>query len=43
MEDTVASSDAQELFRITAYKFQEMAALALLNWGSVQINIDEIV
>ncbi|CAJ1973690.1 unnamed protein product [Sphenostylis stenocarpa] len=38
IEDTVASNDAQELFGIAADKFQEMAALALLNWGSVQMS-----
>jgi len=38
MEDTVASNDAQELFGIAADKFQEMAALALFNWGSVQMS-----
>ncbi|ESW08985.1 hypothetical protein PHAVU_009G091100 [Phaseolus vulgaris] len=38
MEDTVASTEAQELFGIAADKFQEMAALALFNWGSVQMS-----
>nr|KYP70205.1 Protein unc-45 isogeny A [Cajanus cajan] len=38
MEDTVASNDAQELFGIAADKFQEMAALALFNWGTVQMS-----
>ncbi|KAK8550547.1 hypothetical protein V6N12_039249, partial [Hibiscus sabdariffa] len=35
MADAVTSEDAQELFEITADKFQEMAALALFNWGNV--------
>jgi len=38
MENTVASTDAQELFGIAADKFQEMAALALFNWGNVQMS-----
>ncbi|XP_027356662.1 protein PHOX1-like [Abrus precatorius] len=38
MEDMVTSDDAQGLFEIAADKFQEMAALALLNWGSVQMS-----
>ncbi|OIV96472.1 hypothetical protein TanjilG_07864 [Lupinus angustifolius] len=38
MEDTVTSDDAQELFEIAADKFQEMAALALFNWGSVHLS-----
>ncbi|CAK9188195.1 unnamed protein product [Ilex paraguariensis] len=38
MEDTVTSEDAQELFEIAAAKFQEMAALALLNWGNVHLS-----
>ncbi|KAK7352683.1 hypothetical protein VNO80_18111 [Phaseolus coccineus] len=38
MEDMVASTEAQELFGIAADKFQEMAALALFNWGSVQMS-----
>ncbi|TKY74754.1 unc-45 like B [Spatholobus suberectus] len=38
MEDTVTGNDAQELFEIAADKFQEMAALALFNWGSVQMS-----
>ncbi|RDX69611.1 Protein PHOX1, partial [Mucuna pruriens] len=38
MEDTVTGNDAQELFEISADKFQEMAALALFNWGSVQMS-----
>ncbi|KAG5048394.1 hypothetical protein JHK85_009497 [Glycine max] len=39
IEDSVASNDAQELFRMAADKFQEMAALALFNWGSVQMSL----
>ncbi|KAG5244409.1 protein PHOX [Salix suchowensis] len=38
MEDTVTSEDAQELFDIAADKFQEMAALALFNWGNVHMS-----
>ncbi|KAE9609253.1 putative 43kDa postsynaptic protein [Lupinus albus] len=38
MEDTVTSDDAQELFEIAADKFQEMAALALFNWGTVHLS-----
>lgn len=38
MEDTVTNNDAQELFEIAADKFQEMAALALFNWGSVHMS-----
>ncbi|KAJ4906159.1 Octicosapeptide/Phox/Bem1p (PB1) domain-containing protein / TPR-containing protein [Raphanus sativus] len=38
MEDTVTGEDAQELFDIAADKFQEMAALALFNWGNVHMS-----
>ncbi|KAG6698199.1 hypothetical protein I3842_08G009100 [Carya illinoinensis] len=38
MEDTVTTDDAQELFEIAADKFQEMAALALFNWGNVHLS-----
>lgn len=38
MEDTVTSDDAQELFGIAADMFQEMAALALFNWGNVHMS-----
>ncbi|XP_038695360.1 protein PHOX1-like [Tripterygium wilfordii] len=38
MEDTVTSEDAQELFDIASDKFQEMAALALFNWGNVHLS-----
>ncbi|CAN6540360.1 unnamed protein product [Malus baccata var. baccata] len=38
MEDTVTLEDAQELFDIAADKFQEMAALALFNWGNVHMS-----
>ncbi|KAE9586447.1 hypothetical protein Lal_00044677 [Lupinus albus] len=37
MEDTVTSDDAQELFEMAEDKFQEMAALALFNWGNVHM------
>ncbi|XP_042509049.1 protein PHOX1 [Macadamia integrifolia] len=38
MEDTIASEEAQDLFDIAAEKFQEMAALALFNWGNVHMS-----
>lgn len=38
MEDTVTGEDAQELFEIAGEKFQEMAALALFNWGNVHMS-----
>lgn len=38
MEDTVTTDGAQELFDIAADKFQEMAALALFNWGNVHMS-----
>ncbi|XP_039059966.1 protein PHOX1-like [Hibiscus syriacus] len=38
MADAVTSEDAQELFEISADKFQEMAALALFNWGNVHMS-----
>uniref|UniRef100_A0A0D9X6E7 PB1 domain-containing protein n=1 Tax=Leersia perrieri TaxID=77586 RepID=A0A0D9X6E7_9ORYZ len=37
MEDTVASEEAQEIFQVAELKFQEMAALALFNWGNVHM------
>ncbi|KAL1210377.1 Protein PHOX4 [Cardamine amara subsp. amara] len=38
MEDAVTGEDAQELFDIAADKFQEMAAVALFNWGNVHMS-----
>ncbi|KAL5559747.1 hypothetical protein UlMin_035958 [Ulmus minor] len=38
MEETITSDDAQELFDIATDKFQEMAALALFNWGNVHMS-----
>ncbi|CDY58928.1 BnaC08g49090D [Brassica napus] len=38
MEDIVTGEDAQELFDIAAHKFQEMAALAMFNWGNVHMS-----
>ncbi|XP_022940270.1 protein PHOX1-like isoform X1 [Cucurbita moschata] len=38
MEDTVTGENAQELFDIAADKFQEMAALALFNWGNIHMS-----
>ncbi|RWR93074.1 putative heat shock protein 70 HSP70-interacting protein [Cinnamomum micranthum f. kanehirae] len=37
IEDIVTCDDAQYLFDIAAVKFQEMAALALFNWGNVHM------
>ncbi|KAJ4873899.1 Octicosapeptide/Phox/Bem1p (PB1) domain-containing protein / TPR-containing protein [Raphanus sativus] len=38
MEDAVTGEDAQVLFEIAADKFQEMAALAMFNWGNVHMS-----
>ncbi|CAL4926463.1 unnamed protein product [Urochloa decumbens] len=38
MEDTVESEEAQEIFEVAEIKFQEMAALALFNWGNVHMS-----
>ncbi|KAI4337291.1 hypothetical protein L6164_015724 [Bauhinia variegata] len=38
MEDTVTSDDAQGIFEIAADKFQEMAALAVFNWGNIHMS-----
>eukprot|EP00268_Persea_americana_P012307 TRINITY_DN15185_c0_g1_i2.p1 TRINITY_DN15185_c0_g1~~TRINITY_DN15185_c0_g1_i2.p1 ORF type:complete len:731 (+),score=203.88 TRINITY_DN15185_c0_g1_i2:467-2659(+) len=38
IEDTITCDDAQNLFDIAADKFQEMAALALFNWGNVHMS-----
>ncbi|KAG6389807.1 hypothetical protein SASPL_151281 [Salvia splendens] len=38
MEETVTSEEAQDLFSGAADKFQEMAALALFNWGNVHMS-----
>jgi len=38
MEDAVTSEAAMELFEIAGDRFQEMAALALFNWGSVHMS-----
>ncbi|KAH6779289.1 hypothetical protein C2S52_010526 [Perilla frutescens var. hirtella] len=38
MEETVTSEEAQDLFCSAAEKFQEMAALALFNWGNVHMS-----
>ncbi|XP_057968285.1 protein PHOX1-like [Malania oleifera] len=38
MEETVTSEEAQDLFDMAADKFQEMGALALLNWGNVHMS-----
>ncbi|KAG2245284.1 hypothetical protein Bca4012_022614 [Brassica carinata] len=38
MEDAVTGEDAQVLFDIAADKFQEMAALAMFNWGNVHMS-----
>ncbi|VFQ97784.1 unnamed protein product [Cuscuta campestris] len=38
MEDSVTNENAEKLFEIAAEKFQEMAALALFNWGNVHMS-----
>ncbi|XP_047308482.1 protein PHOX1-like [Impatiens glandulifera] len=38
MEESVADEEAQSLFNTAAEKFQEMAALALFNWGNVHMS-----
>ncbi|KAL1547976.1 protein PHOX1-like [Salvia divinorum] len=38
MEETVTSEEAQDIFSGAADKFQEMAALALFNWGNVHMS-----
>ncbi|XP_057422918.1 protein PHOX1 [Lotus japonicus] len=38
IEEAVTTDDAQELFEIAASKFQEMAALAMFNWGNVHLS-----
>ncbi|KAG8049564.1 hypothetical protein GUJ93_ZPchr0009g752 [Zizania palustris] len=37
LEETVTSEEAQALFEMAAVKFQEVAALALFNWGNVHM------
>ncbi|RWR83994.1 putative heat shock protein 70 HSP70-interacting protein [Cinnamomum micranthum f. kanehirae] len=37
IEDTITCDDAQYLFDVAVDKFQEMAALALFNWGNVHM------
>lgn len=37
LEETVTNEDAQALFETAAAKFQEVAALALFNWGNVHM------
>lgn len=38
MEETITNEDAQHIFDIAAEKFQEMAALAMFNWGNVHMS-----
>ncbi|XAR66834.1 hypothetical protein NMG60_11013183 [Bertholletia excelsa] len=38
LEETVTSEEAQDHFNAAAEKFQEMAALALFNWGNVHVS-----
>ncbi|KAG2718932.1 hypothetical protein I3760_03G243400 [Carya illinoinensis] len=38
MEEAVTSEEAQHLFNMAGARFQEMAALALFNWGNVHIS-----
>jgi tetratricopeptide (TPR) repeat protein len=37
LENTVTSEEAQSLFEMASAKFQEVAALALFNWGNVHM------
>ncbi|KAF0917411.1 hypothetical protein E2562_017860 [Oryza meyeriana var. granulata] len=37
LEETVTSEEAQALFEMATAKFQEVAALALFNWGNVHM------
>lgn len=37
LEETVTSEEAQSIFEMAAAKFQEVAALALFNWGNVHM------
>ncbi|KAK1269507.1 hypothetical protein QJS04_geneDACA005363 [Acorus gramineus] len=38
IEETVTCEDAQELFDLAEEKFQEMAAMALFNWGNIHMS-----
>ncbi|KAI3964254.1 hypothetical protein MKW92_015163 [Papaver armeniacum] len=38
IEDTVTSEEAQDLFELAEKQFQEMAALAMFNWGNVHMS-----
>ncbi|WOH00990.1 hypothetical protein DCAR_0520368 [Daucus carota subsp. sativus] len=38
MEETVTSEEAQGIFNTASEKFQEMASLALFNWGNVHMS-----
>ncbi|XP_059637853.1 protein PHOX1-like [Cornus florida] len=38
LEETITSEEAQDLLNTAAEKFQEMAALALFNWGNVHMS-----
>lgn len=38
MEETVTSEEAQDIFSTSEEKFQELAALALFNWGNVHMS-----
>ncbi|KAG4924421.1 hypothetical protein GLYMA_09G091200v4 [Glycine max] len=38
VEETITSDEAQGIFDIAGGKFQEMAALALFNWGNVHMS-----
>lgn len=38
MEEAVTSEEAQDIFNTASDKFQEMAALALFNWGNVHMS-----
>lgn len=38
IEDTVTTEEAQDIFGVAEHKFQEMAALAMFNWGNVHMS-----
>ncbi|WOG91319.1 hypothetical protein DCAR_0310567 [Daucus carota subsp. sativus] len=38
MEEAITSEEAQDIFNTASDKFQEMAALALFNWGNVHMS-----
>ncbi|XP_064939875.1 protein PHOX1-like [Musa acuminata AAA Group] len=38
IEDTITSEEAQEIFELAEGNFQDMAALALFNWGNIHLS-----